>query len=265
MFVLKKLLTVFLLPPGIFILGALAAAGVCWRRKKTRQAIGFALAAVLLWIPALKPLAHLLRQGLVADYLSLDLGHVQGDVIILLGGGINDRARDLTGIGVPSDALTARIVTAARLQKRLRVPVIATGGSPYESKVSEAEVIRRFLADLGVAGDQVILEPKSRDTFENAALSLAICRARGFSRAVLVTSDYHMKRAMETFRHAGFFRRPLSRLPAGQAPASAHLEVLYARVLRKDRRLPQGIPGADLLPPGLFLILALNHYLRGGP
>ena len=209
MFVLKKLITPFLLPPGIFILGLLVAAVLCWWRKQRSSAIVFVLAAAALWLPALKPVAHLLHRGLVADYTALST-EVSGDVIVLLGGGIDDRARDLTGMGVPTREMMVRVVTAVRLQKRLGVPVIVSGGAVYDQTVSEAAVIRRFLMDLGVPDGQLFMEEKSRDTYDNAVFTRKICLARGLRRPILVTSDYHMKRAVMTFQRAGL---PVSPCP----------------------------------------------------
>ncbi|MBI9084225.1 MAG: YdcF family protein [Desulfobacterales bacterium] len=209
MFVFKKLITPFLLPPGIFILAALVAAVLCWRRKQRLSALFMVLAAVALWLPALKPVAHLLHRGLVAEYTALST-EASGDVIVLLGGGINDKARDMTGMGVPTSEMMVRIVTAVRLQKRLGVPVIVSGGAVYDQARSEAVVIRRFLMDLGVPDRLVFMEEKSRDTYDNAVFSRQICLAHGFQRPILVTSDYHMKRAVMTFQRAGL---PVSPFP----------------------------------------------------
>lgn len=94
----------------------------------------------------------------------------------------------------------ARIVTVARLQKRLRVPVIMSGGAVFPWRKAEAPVDRRFLMDLGVPGDKILVDDKSRDTLENARYVKKICEKRRFRYPILVTSAYHMKRALLSFR-----------------------------------------------------------------
>jgi uncharacterized SAM-binding protein YcdF (DUF218 family) len=215
MFILKKIITAFLLPPGIFILLALVAATGFWFRGRRGRGAGWVLVAVLLWAPATAPFSDLLRQGLVADYKDLKRHPGTGDVIVLLGGGTDDRVRDLTGMGMPTGEYMIRIVTAVRLQKRLAVPIIVTGGAVYDQNLSEAAVTRRFLTDLGVPAHRILLEEKSRDTFENATLTRDICRKSGFEKPILVTSDFHMKRAAMTFAHAGLPVSPCPvRIPA---------------------------------------------------
>ena len=127
----------------------------------------------------------------------------QGDVIILLGGGVYDKAPDLTGVGVPYQRVQAGIVTAVRLQKRLNVPIIVSGGKVFEFKSAEAPIIKRFLVDLGVSNDQIILEEKSRDTLENAKYTREICRRFSYINPILITSAFHIKRAILSFKKAG--------------------------------------------------------------
>ncbi len=60
---------------------------------------------------------------------------------------------------------------------------------------------------MGVAPDRLILEAGARDTYENADLSQGRARQLGLlgpgKRWVLITSAYHMPRAIASFRQAG--------------------------------------------------------------
>ena len=69
---------------------------------------------------------------------------------------------------------------------------------------SEAETVRRLIAELGVAGDDIIYESTSRNTYENAVNSLAVAVPQPGSRWLLVTSAAHMPRAMGSFAAAGW-------------------------------------------------------------
>ena len=201
LFYVKEVLTPFIVPPGVFIL-LLMGVGVGFLVKKPRKA-GFIVLflGMAMWAAALKPVSQLLYRGLEAGLALPE--EVRGDVIILLGGGGNDEAPDLSGIGVPSPVMIERIVAAVRLQKRLHVPVIVSGGAYLDQKIPEAEISKRYLVDLGVPEAMIFLEKKSRDTVENARYTRTICEASGFRDPVLVTSSYHMKRSLLSFRKVG--------------------------------------------------------------
>ena len=201
LFYLKKIIPPFLLPPGIFIV-ILFVLGI-WFLSKRRWKMGLLQITVglFLWLAALGPVAGFLFERLEAEFPMPK--NPKGDVIILLGGGINDTAVDLSGIGIPSSQLLERIVAAVRIFKRIQVPIIASGGSVYDQKISEAAVIKRYLVELDVPENMIILEDKSRDTIENAKYTKKICDRSGYTSPVLVTTAYHMKRAVMSFEKVG--------------------------------------------------------------
>ncbi len=209
MFALKKIITPFVLPPGIFIV-ALGIAGL-WliARRRKKAALFCGLAAIALWLCSIAPLSNALMKPL--EYRYPMPANPQGDVIILLGGGSISKAPDLNGEGVPTTTMLARIVTTARLQKRLNVPIIVSGGRVFADRPAEAPIAKRVLVDLGVPANQVITESQSRDTRQNAYYSHQICKARGFNRPLVVTSAGHLWRAALSFQKQGL---PIQLFPA---------------------------------------------------
>ncbi len=165
LFYVKKLATPFIVPPGIFILLLFVAGTWLFVKRPRKTGIVLIFIGIVMWISALGPVSRLLFKGLESGFKMPTELH--GDVIILLGGGIDDRAPDLNGIGIPSQVMLERIVAAARLQKRLHVPVIVSGGGYSHQKISEAEVTQRYLVDLGVPPDKKIKDKKSLNTIEN--------------------------------------------------------------------------------------------------
>jgi uncharacterized SAM-binding protein YcdF (DUF218 family) len=107
------------------------------------------------------------------------------------------------------------MVEAAMLARRFPEAKVAFSGGDagilYKTG-SEAEGAESLLTALGVAQDRLILEAKSRDTYENAAyLKEELTRAGELGpgkRWLLITSAYHMPRAMGAFRQAGFNVEP---------------------------------------------------------
>jgi uncharacterized SAM-binding protein YcdF (DUF218 family) len=202
MFMIKKTITPFILPPGIFILTIVLVSLVMIYRKRWKLGLVNLVLGVMLWALSTVPVANFLIHGLESDY-SIPTSP-QGDVIILLGGGLIEGVPDLTGRSAPSPLMMSRIVTAVRLFQRFRLPIIVTGGRAYDDADSAAATVaKRFMMDLGVPGNLITVEDRARDTAQNARLTAAICRQQGFSRPILLTAAYHLKRAQMAFGAAG--------------------------------------------------------------
>jgi uncharacterized SAM-binding protein YcdF (DUF218 family) len=69
---------------------------------------------------------------------------------------------------------------------------------------SEAESAVQIFESLGIPHSRLMVDEQSRNTVENAAFSLLVAMPQPGERWLLVTSAYHMPRAMGTFRAAGF-------------------------------------------------------------
>jgi uncharacterized SAM-binding protein YcdF (DUF218 family) len=57
--------------------------------------------------------------------------------------------------------------------------------------------------EMGIPGKDIIEECGSKDTSENARYTKQIIEKRGFKSPILVTSAYHMKRAVFLFEKQG--------------------------------------------------------------
>jgi uncharacterized SAM-binding protein YcdF (DUF218 family) len=196
-FIIKKIISAFLLPPGCLILLLIAFAAFQLRRRRTVTAAAFMFPALLLWAMSSSfvstPLMASLERGLTIP------AHPKGDVIILLGGGLHDGVPDLSGRGAPPDNMQARMVTAVRLHRMLNLPVLVSGGAVFEGRTPEATVVRRFLLDLGMPPGKILVEDKSRDTIDNALFCKKILIQEGFKKPILVTAAFHMRRSIEAF------------------------------------------------------------------
>ena len=202
MFALKKLITPFILPPGIFILAIVLISLVMCYRKRWKLGLVNLTVGLMLWALSTVPLANFLIQGLESDFPIP--ANPSGDVISLLGGVIIDRVPDLSGTAAPSPLMMGRIVTAVRLYQRLGLPIIVTGGRVSDdSAVAGAAVIKRFLVDLGVPVNIITEEDRARDTAQNARFTATICRQQGFSKPILISAAYHLERARLAFDAAG--------------------------------------------------------------
>jgi uncharacterized SAM-binding protein YcdF (DUF218 family) len=105
--------------------------------------------------------------------------------------------------GRPGPALMRRTDHAARLWAEGRAGVILATGGPEGADLTEAEAMRRRLRDQGVPESAILLEPRARDTYQNALFSIPLLRAEGLGRAILVSDRYHLPRALMLFRLMG--------------------------------------------------------------
>ena len=192
----------WLLPPGIFIVALFALAWYAWKRRGERR-----IAALLF---ALTFVFYLLCTSVVAERT---LGWLEqaylppvepaGDVIIMLGGGAMPDSPDVDGVGALCASPANRLLTAVRLQRKLGVPILLSGGQVYEDTGAEAKIARRILIDLGVPESKILVETRSINTTQNARYSAEILRAQGLTQPILVTSAFHMKRAVLNFKKQG--------------------------------------------------------------
>lgn len=120
------------------------------------------------------------------------------DVIIVLGGGLNPID------GTPRATLAYRLDRAAELYEAGFAPrIVVSGGQGADEPISEAESMRRYLVALGVPDEVIELEDKSTNTQQNMEYSKAIMDAEGYHSALIVTSDYHLWRALQLAQRAG--------------------------------------------------------------
>lgn len=128
------------------------------------------------------------------------------DGIVVLGGA------ELPGItaaqGQPAFQESAeRILALGELARRYpEARIIFSGGSGQLQKAAmqEADVVRLALPQIGLPEGRVMFERTSRNTAENARLTSALVKPASGENWLLVTSAFHMPRAVGSFRAAGF-------------------------------------------------------------
>lgn len=114
------------------------------------------------------------------------------DCMIVLGGGLDRNT------GEPLSTLAYRLDRAVGLFDEGYAPaIIVSGGQGADEPISEAESMRNYLLRRGVPESAIIMEAQSTTTRENMAFSKAIMDENGYESALIVTSDYHLWRAMQ--------------------------------------------------------------------
>jgi uncharacterized SAM-binding protein YcdF (DUF218 family) len=204
-FVAGKLLRFILAPGNLLVL--LLAWGVI-RLVRSRGGRGRVLVAsvtvVLVAIAAL-PLGQWMIAPLEHRFPVPTLPE-RVDGIVLLGGAVEPR---VTGgrIEPVIDTGGDRVFGFLALARRYpTAKLLLVGGESaiFPQGHSEAEVTRDLLVAQGLAPERMLIEPRSRNTIENAIFAQALAKPGPGETWLLVTSAVHMPRAIGCFRHAGW-------------------------------------------------------------
>ena len=88
-----------------------------------------------------------------------------------------------------------RIAQAVHLYKSGYAPVLILS-SGYVYSFQEAEVMRALAIDQGVPASMILLERRAANTYQNVRFVDDILREHRWRRVLLVSSPYHMRRAL---------------------------------------------------------------------
>lgn len=208
-FTLSKILGLLAQPSSVAILCALAGLWMTRRGAGSRAGRRLAWGGVLALIAGgLTPVGNLLMIPLEQRFASVapPTAGDRVDGIILLGGfedGWVSAGRGGLGLNEAAERVTEGLRLALRHPE---AKVVFTGGvgGLLARNVEAVSPVAGFLVDGGVARERLVLEGRSRNTYENAVFTREIVAPAPGERWYLVTSAYHMPRAMGLFRKAGF-------------------------------------------------------------
>jgi len=186
---------------AILLLGGLALA--IWRRRWGLRFV--ALGALLYVIAGFSPLGHWLMMPLEDRFARPELTEPV-DGIIVLGGSVDtfvSKGRGVTALNEAGERLTAGAALARRFPDA-RLVFSGGSGEIFFEGTTEAAGAKRLFAGLGIAPERLVLEDRSRNTAENAAFTRDLVQPQPGERWLLVTSAFHMPRAVGCFRAVGF-------------------------------------------------------------
>jgi uncharacterized SAM-binding protein YcdF (DUF218 family) len=205
-FIVSKIFWMLASPINLLLLGALVGVLLCYNRH---AGFGRALALaaiVLLGAAATLPVGVILIAPLEDRFPLPPADSPPPYGIIVLGGALDEAASVARGKSV-FDEGGERIIEAVILAKRYpQARIVYTGGSAsFTGEIStEALQARNLMVALSVAPERVTIEDNSRNTDENARFTALIVHPQASERWLVVTSAFHMPRAMGVFEKAGF-------------------------------------------------------------
>lgn len=203
-FVLGKLLSAFLLPPGVFVVALFVMGFAARKAGRVVQTVLWAIAA-LLFVLSIAPGRAALTAPLEAAYPALTASSATTpDAIAVLGGGAVAPSPEAPGAESLTPVSLKRVVYAYDLYRRLGVPLIVSGGDPFDqTQATEADLMKTRLIAFGVPDAAIVVDAESNSTLDSGRFVAQIAKARGLERIAVVTSAIHMPRAVRVFRRFG--------------------------------------------------------------
>ena len=212
----EKMRTYILIRLIFLLMGTLSLSNVLFMYRVANPTIGFTLQAALsvglilyaIFLPWISKKIHIILGSLcliptIFALFLLIYGNVSNvdyeeDVVIVLGAGIN-------GENVTRPLARRLDAAIAYWHQNPDAYIITTGGLGNRATITEAEAMARYLIRRGVPEERILLEDQSTSTHENLTFAKEMLDAH-FSdgiRAVLITNDFHIYRAVRTARYVG--------------------------------------------------------------
>lgn len=205
MFAASKIIWFLVNPPavGFFVLaiGTVLLFTSRWRTGRIIVGAAVAFSTITMFLPVGTWLLQVLEYRFPQPTLP---SHVDG--IIVLGGEIDAKvslAHDQPVIGEGA----ARLLGFAELARRYPdAKLVFTGGSGelLDQKHTEAAAMPLALQAVGLDPKRVIFESRSRNTYENALFTKELVKPQPGETWVMITSAFHVPRAVGCFREVGF-------------------------------------------------------------
>jgi len=208
LFEIQKIVGSWLEVPGLFILFILGMRFI-YRKKIPKSSSTMLLcSAALLYTISIPVVSHQVL-GIFENTRPLALQPNQVDphntVVLILGGGSKSYVpgRDpLMLEDEANDTTMARVYYGYLLAKEYKLPIWVSGGQPREiGRKTEAQVMAELLQNWGMPKSQIFQETRSKITSENAKYTLEEL-PNTVKQVIVVTSAFHLKRAMWCLEHA---------------------------------------------------------------
>ena len=203
---LARTVLILIQPVALLWLGLIALTVVLARSRQRAAAVGAALlllfvqviggTRVPVWMVARleRPFAGMQPEALPVC-----------DAIVLLGGCVEPSANEVGDLHLTTAG--DRVAMALELVRLGKAPVLCLGGGTAGRATHlgvEADLLKRAIEARHLAAGPVFSLGACADTHDEALRLRALAGPAGWKRLLLVTSAAHQRRALATFRHAGF-------------------------------------------------------------
>ncbi len=207
LFLIKKIVSLTLMPLSISLIVGILGLFMLYSKHYGRAKKLLSLSFLWLFLFSYAPVSNAMLYGIEKEYPSLLAAPGDTKYIYVLGSGHkSDESRTITS--QLSREAVVRLSEGIRLYRQLsgKARLITSGFSGLSDPVPQAVMMKRLAISLGIPPDDILTTPSAKDTEDEAKEALRITKG---APMILVTSAYHMPRAMAWFKSVG-----LSPLPA---------------------------------------------------
>lgn len=215
MIFIEKVISALITPPGVFLLMLIPVAIYLLRKGRSRIIQGLLVMTVVFMFISFSGLGvRMFVIPLEKGYTDIGLAEVPEKEfpVVVLGGGIKYISTDHAEINDPA---LQRLTRGYMLRRRVDTPLVITGGPAVgRNDVGEAEVAEEWLLEMGEKKENIVIEDRARNTYENALYVREWLQKKEYDAIYLVTSAIHMRRSRAVFSAQGI---EVIEIPAGYA------------------------------------------------
>ena len=202
-FYLSKLLWMLFNPFNLIILLFFSSLIFSFLRLKIISRIFYIFAIFLFFVTGFLPTGSYLNYLLEKKYHSFDMYSLNIDGILVLSGATDPKLSEEYNQVILNESAERLTQTVFLLNKYPNAKIVFSGGSSLIefSDLNHSNIAKKFFENMNVNSTNIYYETKSRNTFENILLSKKIAKPDKNESWLIVTSAFHMHRALAIAKH----------------------------------------------------------------
>ncbi len=216
---IEKIFTCLVMPCGLIWLALIALTFLAWRRKQRALFVSLLVLLVFHTLAGNEEVSKLLLVWLERDYVKIEpLEQGPYDVVFVLGGGTDTTPVGEAQLSLAGDraGLAARLYHCGRAERLVALGMVVRGPGGQPLDLGEAE--SRIWQQWGIAGDRIFRLTGRNTREEMASIRKFVGEHPEWRRLGLVTSAWHMRRAMRLAKNNDLRLDPLPADFRGNVP-----------------------------------------------
>jgi len=200
-FILKKIISMFIMPFPLGMIFIITGVILLYKNRVTKAKLILTFSIIWMFFISYAPLVNYVLYNFEESYPSLKQAPENIKYIYVLGGGhSSDDKHPITS--QVNEASLVRLNEGIRLYRQLKgqASIVVSGYSGMYDSTPHAKMQEKLALALGVKKSNLIVRPEPRDTHEEALAAKDLIGTQPF---IVVTSAFHMKRAMNFFKEEG--------------------------------------------------------------
>lgn len=207
-FIISKILD-FLVEPLVWIIVLLFFSLFSKRPKRKRNLLLTALVLLLVFSNSFL-LDEAMRVWEIPATKISEIPETYDAGIVLSGMVMFDNSFDRVQFNRRNDRLMQAIILY-KTKKIKKIFFSGGSGSLVYTYMKESEIVKKFLIELGIPAEDILIENKSNNTRENAVFTKEVLvKEIPNGKFLLFTSAFHMRRAVACFKKVGMDVTPFS-------------------------------------------------------